>query len=313
MNLPYTQDLTDCFAAEIGDGGLDANSFDRLVAESERAVSRLRAAYAENTLPFLKLPETRDDLTAILEVAERFRNAFDDVVVLGTGGSSLGGQTLCSVAGKGLGRRPGAPRLHFMDNVDPKTFDDLTAALDWQRTGVIAISKSGSTAETLLQLGALLEALRQHMSVERIADHLVVVTEPTDNPLSKISRQYGCSVLDHHPEIGGRYSVLSVTGLLPAAIAGFDVRRLREGAATVIDRLLSGTGAEDFTPATGAALSIGRIATEWRISAFGSASSGRKAWERTVAARHRYGRWGPSISTVSYNFISMALPTRCLR
>lgn len=257
MNMPYTQDLTDCFAAEIGDGGLATASFEQYLAASESAVQRLRAAYAENSLPLLRLPETRDDLAATVEVADRFRNAFDDVVVLGTGGSSLGGQTLCSVAGSGLGVRPGAPRLHFMDNVDPHTFETLIAGLDWQRTGVIAISKSGSTAETLLQLGALVEALRTEVGERSIADHLVVITEPTENPLAIIAGRYGCSVLDHHPEIGGRYSVLSVTGLLPAAIAGFDLARLRDGAGTVIDRLLSGDSAADIPPAAGAAASVG--------------------------------------------------------
>lgn len=257
MNLPYTQDLTDCFAAEIGDGGLDATNFDRYVAESENAVLGLRSAYADHSLPLLRLPETRDDLAVIGEVADRFRSSFGDVVVLGTGGSSLGGQTLCSVAGTGLGRRPGAPHLHFMDNVDPNTFDNLISALDWQRTGVIAISKSGSTAETLLQLGAVIGALGLYVAEDRIADHLVVVTEPADNPLSVIARQYDCTVLDHHPEIGGRYSVLSVTGLLPAAIAGFDIGRLRDGAGMVLEQLLSDAGVHDVPSATGAAVSVG--------------------------------------------------------
>lgn len=257
MNMPYTQDLTDCFTADIGDGGLDAASFDQYLADAEGAVERLRTAYADNTLPLLWLPQTRDDFAEIGEVAERFRASFDDVVVLGTGGSSLGGQTLCSVAGTGFGTRPGAPHIHFMDNVDPHTFDMLISGLDWQRTGVIAISKSGSTAETLLQLGTLIEALKAEMAEERIADHLVAITEPTENPLAVIARQYGCRILDHHPQIGGRYSVLSVTGLLPAAIAGSDIGRLRDGAGAVLDRLMSGDRAADIPPAAGAALSVG--------------------------------------------------------
>lgn len=257
MNMPYTQDLTDCFSAEIGDGGLDTPSFDRYLAASESAVERLRTAYAENALPMLQLPEMQDDLAEIGDVADRFRNSFDDVVVLGTGGSSLGGQTLCSVAGNGFLVRPGAPRLHFMDNVDPNTFDALIAALDWRRSGVIAISKSGSTAETLLQLGTLIEALRTGLEDDRIADHLVAITEPGESPLAVIAKRYGCRVLDHHPEIGGRYSVLSVTGLLPAAIAGFDIGRLRAGAKIVLDRLLTADNAADIPPAAGAAVSVG--------------------------------------------------------
>ena len=257
MNIPYTQDLTDCFAGEIGDGGLDPAAFDHYLGLSDKALRRLRDARAGKTMALLDLPDRRGDIGPLRAVADRFRTSFDDVVVLGTGGSSLGGQTLCSLAGGPFGLRPGAPRIHFMDNVDPHTFDALKDGLTWTRTGIIAISKSGSTAETLVQLGVLLEALRENVTAERIADHVAVVTEAADTPLTEIARRLGCVTLDHDPDIGGRYSVLSVTGLLPAAIAGLDIERLREGAATVLETVLSGAAAADVPPAAGAAVSIG--------------------------------------------------------
>lgn len=256
-DIPFAQDLTDCFSAEIGDGGLEAAVFDRYLSQSEGAVERIRAAYAAGALPLLDLPQRRDDLAEIMAVADRFRSSFDDVVVLGTGGSSLGGQTLCSLADTGFGPRGGAPRIHFMDNVDPHTFDGLIGGVDWQRTGVIAISKSGSTAETLFQFGVLLKALRAQVSEDKIAEHIVAITEATENPVTVISRDLGCTTLEHHAGIGGRYSVLSVTGMLPAAIAGLDIERLRAGAATVSEPLLSGAAAADIPPVAGAALSVG--------------------------------------------------------
>lgn len=256
-DIPYRQDLTDCFAAEIGDGGLDAVTFDHYLSRSDGAMERIRAAHAAGELPLLDLPRMRDDLAEIGAIAERFRTSFDDVVVLGTGGSSLGGQTLCSLAGTGFGPRGGSPRIHFMDNVDPHTFDGLIGGVDWERTGVIAISKSGSTAETVFQLGVLLQALRTHVPDENVADHVVAVTEATDNPVARIARSLGCTTLEHHAGIGGRYSVLSVTGMLPAAIAGLDIERLRAGAATISEPLLSGAGAADLPPAAGAAVSVG--------------------------------------------------------
>jgi glucose-6-phosphate isomerase len=256
-NIPYTQDLTDCFSGEIGEGGLEPAVFDRYLAQSEAALERIRTAYADNALPLLALPEKHDDLAEITAVADRFRSSFDDVVILGTGGSSLGGQTLCSLADSGFGPRPGAPRLHFMDNVDPHTFDGLIRSVNWQRTGIIAISKSGSTAETLFQLGVLLQALREHVPDDEVADHVVAITEATENPVTVIARGLGCTVLEHHAAIGGRYSVLSVTGMLPAAIAGLDIARLRAGAATITGPLLSGAATADIPPAAGAALAVG--------------------------------------------------------
>jgi len=257
IDIPYTQDLTDCFAGEIGDGGLESAIFDHYVGLSEGALERIRAAHDGGLLPLLDLPQQREDLAEIKSVAERFRSSFDDVVVLGTGGSSLGGQTLCSLGDTGFGPRSGAPRVHFMDNVDPHTFDGLIAGLNWSRTGTIAISKSGSTAETLFQFGVLLQALESQVPADKVSEHVVAITEAVENPVTVIARNIGCTTLEHHPGIGGRYSVLSVTGMLPAAIAGLDIDRLRAGAATISEPLLAGVSAADLPPAVGAALSVG--------------------------------------------------------
>jgi glucose-6-phosphate isomerase len=224
------QHLTDgCLAETIGAGGVSRAELAPILAETKPATDRLRAW----SLPLLKLPARRDDLAAIENVARSFRD-LDEVVVLGTGGSSLGGQTVCAVSD----RR--SPRLHFHDNVDPHTFGLLLATLDPKRTGVIAISKSGTTAETLAQLVILLKWG---------AARFCVVTEPKDSPLSRLARAHNMAMLDHDPGIGGRYSVLSVTGALPATIAGVDAVALRQGAAEVLDGTLE-------APATGAALAL---------------------------------------------------------
>ncbi|MEC7489471.1 MAG: glucose-6-phosphate isomerase [Pseudomonadota bacterium] len=252
MNATYHQDLTDCLAGEIGDGGLGQAEFDRYVTLSETAMEQLRGGLAAGTLPFLKLPAKKDDIQRIYDVAEMFSGTFQDVVILGTGGSSFGGQTLCSLA-----NLESRPRVHFMDNVDPVTFDALIGSLDWATSGIIAISKSGFTAETLAQFGVLVSVLRQFVTAKNIPNHLAVVTEPGDNPLSLIARRLGCTILDHDPCVGGRYSGLSVTGLLPACIKGLDITAIRSGAATVIDLLTAGNAAADFPPAVGAATAVG--------------------------------------------------------
>jgi glucose-6-phosphate isomerase len=138
-----------------------------------------------------------------------------------------------------------------------------------------------------------------------------------------IAQQYGCRVLDHHREIGGRYSVLSVTGLLPAAIAGFDIGRLREGAAMVLDRLLSDKRAADIPPAAGAALSVGlNLHTGIGISVmmpYCDRMADLGLWFCQLWAESLGKNGGGStpvralISTVSYSSISTARPTRCLR
>ena len=117
------------------------------------ALDTFRQWKADGTLPLLSLPGARDDLALLKPHAARFAK-FEHVIVLGTGGSSLGGQTLVALKDQGFGPLQGHPKLWFMDNVDPSTFTELAARLPLARTGLIVISKSGTTAETLTQFTA---------------------------------------------------------------------------------------------------------------------------------------------------------------
>ncbi|MGE4218967.1 MAG: glucose-6-phosphate isomerase [Alphaproteobacteria bacterium] len=255
--MRYTQDVHACLAETVGAHGLDRARLDALTADLAPAVERLRVWQADGSLPLLRLPDRRDDLAPMQAVAERCRARFADVVVLGTGGSSLGGRSLTVLADAGWGPRPGAPRLHFMDNVDPHSFQALFAALDPARTGVLAVSKSGSTAETMLQLAVALAWLRSALGEAALARHVVAVTEPTDNPLARIARRFGIEILEHDPKVGGRYSVLSVTGMLPAMIAGMDAPAVRAGAGEVLKSVLDASKPAEAAPAVGAALAVG--------------------------------------------------------
>jgi glucose-6-phosphate isomerase len=253
--LPYTQELRRAFPAS-------KTVYQKALASLEPALKRLQAAHDDRSLPLLRVAGRRDDLPAIEAAARRFRMSFADVVVLGTGGSSLGAQTLVTAA-RGMGRK--GPRLHFLDNVDPIRFEDVLNGVDYKRTGVIAVSKSGSTAETALQTLAILRALRKTVGERAIRRQVLVITEPAvngpngekrANPMRRLAERNGIPVLDHDPGIGGRYSALTNVGLLPAAIAGFDPGLVRRGARGVVRRLLAARGARGFAPAEGAALAF---------------------------------------------------------
>ena len=156
--LPYSQDITNCFADKIGKGGLDRPTFDDYVARTAKALKRLRAAVSDNSLPILTLPKREDEMRVMREAAERYRD-LEHVIVMGTGGSSLGGKTVTALADGGLGsagRLPGRPLLWFIENVDPWGFEKTVESVDPKSTGLIIISKSGGTAETLSQALALL-------------------------------------------------------------------------------------------------------------------------------------------------------------
>ena len=247
--LPYEQLTDTCFAANIGGVGLGEKAFARALDEAAAVLDRVRAERAAGGLPVLDVPGRTDDLPAIEAAAARLRGSFDHVVVLGAGGSSLGGRTLCALANGATG-----PRLHFADNIDPLGFETLLGGLDGGRSGFIAISKPGATAETLAQTLAVLDTLG-----DAAGERLTVVTQPGESPLRRLAERIGCAVLDHDPEVGGRYAALTVSGLLPAFAAGLDGRALRAGAGAVLDAALTSRDAAGCTPAVGAAIAVGLL------------------------------------------------------
>ena len=253
--MTYVQEISDCFASEIGDHGLDHAVFEDYLGRTVPFLAAFRASVADGERPAFSISTKTDDLPEITDTAGYFRDGFDDVVILGTGGSSLGGRTLCALAPIDYPALHDGPRLHFVDNVDPHTFDLLIAGIDWTRTGVIAISKSGSTAETMAQFAVLSKTLREHVADDRVSDHVAIITEPKPSPLTSMAEKLDCRRLAHDPKVGGRYSALSVMGLLPAAIAGLDITSIRAGAAEVFGAIPDGNPA-GFAPAEGAAVSV---------------------------------------------------------
>ena len=253
--------IDDCFFESIGGSGVARAAFAPVLAATGGALERLRAAHRDGSLPMLRLPGMRDDLDALSGPAARLRAAFDEVVVLGTGGSSLGGRTLCALADGGFGPLPGAPRLRFMENVDPESFRALFAAVDPARTGFIVVSKSGGTAETLTQFLICLDALRARLGAAAAGERFVAITEPADNPLRRLATRHGIETLDHDPGIGGRYAGLSLVGLLPAMVAGLDAGAVRRGAADALAPVLAGAAPVDVPAACGAALAVALLRT----------------------------------------------------
>jgi glucose-6-phosphate isomerase len=254
--MAYTQDITHVLQSHIGQEGLTEQAIKAHQQALSDTIAELAGWHRNRTLPMLNLPEDTADLDEVEEVGAWFRDHFAHVLVVGTGGSSLGGQTLAALKDNAFAEaRKGAPKLWFLDNVDPHTMDTLLSTLDLSQTGVLVISKSGGTAEIIAQALVLLEAFGQKLGKEGIGQRFVSITIPQDNPLRRLSAKYGIRTLDHDPKVGGRFSVLSVVGLIPAAIAGLDVRKLRRGAAAVMQDMLQ-NGAQS-APATGAALHQG--------------------------------------------------------
>jgi glucose-6-phosphate isomerase len=190
-------------------------------------------------------------------------------VLLGTGGSSLGGQTLAQLAGhgvSGVGALRAGPRLHFMDNLDPESFGALLERLPLTTSRFVAISKSGGTGETLMQTIAAITALEAASLGPRIPDIFLGLTEPAKagkrNGLRDLLGKYHVPMLDHDTGVGGRFSVLTNVGLLPAAMLGLDIEAIREGAGLALKPVLAKQPAAQIPAALGAALSVALAETK---------------------------------------------------
>ena len=276
MTLPYTHDIDGCLAADSaresasvsgssGASGLLRAALDPWLAKAGDSLARLRAARDAGRAPaFVGLPDRRDDLDAVARLARHFTTGFDTVLVLGTGGSSLGGQAVAALVQRGFGPPPGAPEVRFLDNVDPDTFHAMAGRLDPAKTGVLAISKSGGTAETLCQLAIVMAWLGAANGDSHLSQHVAVMTENPESALGRLAAEHGLAVLDHDPALGGRFSVLS-TAALPAMLLGLDVGELRAGAAAVNAAALDTDDPAQSAPARGAAVQVA-LAREAGIS-----------------------------------------------
>jgi glucose-6-phosphate isomerase len=257
MSLKQSIDLA------TGALGADRAALDAALKKAEGALDWLRARHADGKLPLLRYAGRHDDLEAIKDTAVRLADGATDVVFLGTGGSSLGGQTLAQLAGynvPGVGALRPPPRIHFMDNLDPESFGEMLERLPHGTTRYVAISKSGGTGETLMQTVAALASLKKHNQGARIPDLFLGLSEPAKaggkNGLRDLLTQHKVPMLDHDTGVGGRYSVLTNVGLLPAAMLGLDVAAIREGAELALKPALAKKAAADVPAAVGAALAV---------------------------------------------------------
>lgn len=156
--------------------------------------------------------------------AEVEQGGFTDIVLLGMGGSSLGPEVLAET----FGRQAGWPRFHMLDSTDPAQIKAIEQEVDLGNTLFIVSSKSGSTLEPNIFMAYFLDRVGAMLGAGKAGAHFVAVTDP-GSPLEREAKKLHFSHIFHGvPSIGGRYSVLSKFGLVPAAAMGLDVKRLLE-------------------------------------------------------------------------------------
>jgi len=232
--------------------GVDAEQLTgTLAARFAEAHARVEGSRAAGTLGFLDLPYATEAVERARELADGYAQWFEDVVVLGIGGSGLGARALKEAL---LGPywneltaedRDHFPRLHVVDNPDPYTFRALLQRVDPARTMFNVVSKSGATAETMAQYLVARGCVEEAVGPDKARGHFLFTTDPRQGALRAIGEAEDVPMLSIPENVGGRFSVLSAVGLFPAAVCGVDPRSLLDGAAAMEERCRSGVLAEN--------------------------------------------------------------------
>ena len=183
-----------------------------------------------NNLPALNIAKNSELLNLTIEKTESFKQNKTKFVVFGTGGSNLGARALINI----LVDQP--DNILFFDNIDPLFFQSQILKLDFATTGFIVISKSGTTPETLSQLGTIVNIANEKNILNTLYNNMMVITEFKDSALFNIAKKNNCLLLEHQDDIGGRYSVFSNVGMVPAIIAGLNVKKIHEGVVKLLNK-----------------------------------------------------------------------------
>ncbi len=189
-------------------------------------------------LGWVNLPtETTDALLDdIIATAEQLRESCDTVVAIGIGGSYLGAKAVIEALSDSFAAyRPakvGSPKVLFAgQNIGEDYLYELQDYLKDKRFGIIVISKSGTTTEPAIAFRLLKEQLESQLGVDEARKRIVAITDAQRGALRRLATEEGYKTFVIADNVGGRFSVLTPVGLLPIAVAGFDIRALIDGAA----------------------------------------------------------------------------------
>ncbi|HJR17474.1 MAG TPA: hypothetical protein VJ808_11520, partial [Gemmatimonadales bacterium] len=224
-----------------GDHGLSRGRLAVLASGFDAVRAAVRERRAAGEYGFYQLVDQEATVRRIKTFAEGLGQAHDHVLVLGIGGSALGTKALLNAL-----RRPAwnewddegrdfFPRLTILENVDPTTVAAALQRIDPRRVLVNVISKSGGTAETMAQYLVVRRWLDDALG-SAASRHLVFTTDPARGALRDLAQHEHIASLDVPPDVGGRFSVLSPVGLLPAALVGIDIEGLLSGAGAAVQR-----------------------------------------------------------------------------
>src|SRR5258706_5770167 len=236
--MRYRQSIDGCLSSKIGENGLSEDRLTQWLSLVTPRFKSLEEHAQAGTFAHFRILDEKADLEEVTAAYERLTEGADTIIILGTGGSSLGGQALAQLGGWSIPGDNGPdgikrPRLRFYDNLDARSFMQGLRILNIPNTRFIVISKSGTTGETLAQTLTAFEFIEDAGHSSLIPRLFLGVTEPQKpgitNGLRNLFSARGIPLLPHNTDIGGRLSAFSTRGPLSTLARPADVAALPGG------------------------------------------------------------------------------------
>jgi glucose-6-phosphate isomerase len=239
-------DFTNLTEASVGVHGVSDSMIESFKDKAEAIDSNMHEGRKNGIYPYRDLPNAGID--DIILYADIVRNKYENFVNVGIGGSALGAQALfmalCHPFHNLIDNKAVlGMRMFFADNIDPDYLKGIFDVCPPEKTVYNIITKSGSTAETMGTFLLVKDVLEQHLG-ESWSEHVVITTDVEKGDLRKIADDENIQSFVVPDGVGGRFSVLTPVGLIPAACAGIDIKELLAGAAAM-DRRLEAAGVMD--------------------------------------------------------------------
>jgi len=231
-------DYTFMAADSVAGFGFKDSELSGLGKELKKINQGLKNRKNESDLSFRKLLTDKSNLKQILSLGRKIYREFDNLVVVGIGGSDLGARAIYSALAGQYANQDSKRKLKIYftgDTTDSQPLADLLKIINLKKTAFYIVSKSGNTIEPLSTFLFLRKKVISKVGKNKHKKHFIITTNPEKGSLLKIAQKEGYLISPHY-DGGGRFSVLSVNGLLPATAAGFDTQEFLAGA-RAIDRL----------------------------------------------------------------------------
>ena len=193
---------------------INLNKFNKNLKKTKKVFDSFLVDLKNNQIPFLASYEKNYEFDFSTTMVNRF-SKYKNIIVIGMGGSILGTKSIYSFLKKKIQKE-----VFFFDNLDLNLILKYKKIKNLKNSCFIVVSKSGNTLETITNLGTI-------FSKNLLKNKLIIITEITDNALMSIANRYHAEIIEHKEFIGGRYSILSETGMFPAALMGLNLMKFK--------------------------------------------------------------------------------------